>query len=132
NRPDSLKELIARVNRIRRDHPALQHDWRLRFHRVDNPELIAYSKTSEDLDDIILVVVNLDVNYVQSGWLELPLQELALDPEQAFQVHDLLGGERYLWRGARNFVQLGPKAMPAHIFHVRRKVHTERDFDGYA
>ncbi len=132
NRHDSLKELIARVNRIRRAHPALQHDWRLRFHAVDNPELIAFSKTSEDLADVILVVVNLDVNYVQSGWLELPLKELALDPEQAFQVHDLLGGERYLWHGARNFVQLDPKAMPAHIFHVRRKVHTERDFDGYA
>jgi len=65
--PDSLKGLVARVNEIRRENPALQSDWSLRFHAVDNDQLIVYSKATEDLSDIILVIVNLDPHYKQSG-----------------------------------------------------------------
>ena len=35
----SLKELIARVNRIRKENPALQSNRNLRFHGTDNPSL---------------------------------------------------------------------------------------------
>src|SRR5438445_4913472 len=45
----SLKELIGRVNLIRRDNKALQGDRSLRFHSVDNEEIICYSKHTEDL-----------------------------------------------------------------------------------
>jgi starch synthase (maltosyl-transferring) len=129
NRTDSLRGLVARVNEIRRENPALQSDWRLRFHAVDNDQLIAYSKATEDLSDIILVVVNLDPHYKQSGWVEVPLEDFQLAPHQSFQVHDLLTDARYLWQGARNYVELSPSVVPAHIFKVRRRVRTERDFD---
>jgi len=128
-RTDGLKDFIARVNRIRRENPALHHDWNLRFYPVDNDELICYGKATRDLDNIIVVVVNLDCNHVQSGWVELPLTDLGLDPEHPYQMHDLLTDARYLWHGARNFVQLDPGRSPAHIFRVRRRVHNERDFD---
>jgi starch synthase (maltosyl-transferring) len=59
-RPDSLRELIARVNRIRRENRALHSDWGLRFHRVDNEQIISYTKQTDDLENIILTVVNLD------------------------------------------------------------------------
>ena len=49
--PWSLRDLIARVNRMRRENPALQSDWNLRFHHVDNEQLICYSKTTRDLSD---------------------------------------------------------------------------------
>jgi len=127
--PDSLKGLVARVNEIRRENPALQSDWSLRFHTVDNDQLIVYSKATEDLSDIILVIVNLDPHYKQSGWVEVPLQDFQLAANQSYQVHDLLTGARYLWQGARNYVELNPSALPAHIFKVRRRVRTERDFD---
>jgi len=127
--PDSLKGLVARVNEIRRENPALQSDWSLRFHTVDNDQLIAYSKASEDLSDIILVIVNLDPHYKQSGWVEVPLTDFQLAPNQSYQVHDLLTGARYLWQGARNYVELNPSVLPGHIFKVRRRVRTERDFD---
>ena len=42
---------------------------------------------------------------------------------------DLLGGARYLWHGRRNYVALDPASAPAHIFRVRRRIRTERDFD---
>jgi starch synthase (maltosyl-transferring) len=127
--PDNLTELISRVNRIRRENPALQSDDRLVFHAVDNEQIIAYSKVTEDRDNVILVAVNLDPRHLQSGWLDLSLGELGLDPENAFQVHDLLTGERYLWRGSKNFVQLDPAFVPAAIFRLRRRIRTERDFD---
>ena len=127
-RPDSLREVITLVNRIRREHPALQRNDTLQFHPTDNDQLIAYTKRDES-GDVVLTVVNLDPHHTQSGWVDLQIQDLGIDPHEVFQVHDLLGGGHYLWSGYRNFVQLDPQAMPAHIFHVRRHVRTEQDFD---
>jgi len=127
--PGSLKGLISRVNEIRRENAALQSDWSLRFHPLDNDQLIAYSKVTEDLSDVILVIVNLDPRYKQSGWIDVPLDDFKLDPHQSYQVHDLLTDMRYLWHGSRNYVELNPFMLPAHIFKVRRRVRTERDFD---
>jgi starch synthase (maltosyl-transferring) len=131
DRPDSLRDLIARVNRIRRDNPALQSDWNLRFHPVDNDQLICYSKHTEDLANIMLIVVNLDPHHTQSGWVELPLDTLELGREGPYQVHDLLSDSRYLWHGPRNYVELSPQLVPAHIFRLRRRVRTEQDFEYY-
>jgi starch synthase (maltosyl-transferring) len=127
--PDSLRGLVTRINEIRRENPALQSDWSLRFHSIDNDQLIAYSKATEDLSDIILVIVNLDPHYKQSGWVDVPLDDFKLASNQSYQVHDLLTDARYLWHGARNYVELNPSVLPAHIFKVRRRVRTERDFD---
>jgi starch synthase (maltosyl-transferring) len=129
NRGDSLRELVAQVNRIRKENPALQADHNLRFYPVDNKELICFSKATDDLSNIILTVVNLDPHHLQAGWVELPLEELRLDPQQPFQVHDLLTGARYLWHGPANYVELDPRTIPAHIFRVRLRVRREQDFD---
>jgi len=129
DREDSLAEFIGRVNRIRRENPALQSDDGLAFHPVDNEQLIAYSKATPDLSNIVLTVVNLDPHHTQSGWIELPLESLGLDPAVPFQGHDLLGGARYLWHGRRIYLELRPHETPAHIVRLRRKVRTERDFD---
>jgi starch synthase (maltosyl-transferring) len=67
---------------------------------------------------MILVVVNLDPRNVQSGWVSVDLNELKLGNNEAYQVHDLLTEARYVWRGSRNFVQLDPSILPAHIFRV--------------
>lgn len=130
-RSDNLKEFIARVNRIRRDNPALHSDSSLRFHRVDNDQLLCYSKNTEDHANIILVVVNLNPYYTHSGWVELELQALGLDQEHSYQVHDLLSDSRYLWHGSRNYVEINPHIVPAHIFRVNRRLRTEQDFDYY-
>jgi starch synthase (maltosyl-transferring) len=129
-RPDSLNDFIARINHIRRDHPALQTDAGLRFHQVDNEALIAYSKTAPGGADAILTVVNLDPHHAQSGWLELQLDALGLQPGLAFQAHDLLSGARFLWQGGRNYVALDPQLTgPAHLLRIRHRVRSERDFD---
>jgi starch synthase (maltosyl-transferring) len=127
----SLKDFIARINRIRKKNPALQSNRNLRFHATDNDSLICYSKATDDLSNIIVVIVNLDSLHTQAGWVNLDFESLGLDPEHAFQVHDLLGEGRYLWKGPRNFVELIPESLPAHIFQLRRWVHSETDFDYY-
>jgi len=128
---ESLAELIARLNQVRRENPALQFNHNVCFHDVDNDQLLAYSKSTPDGANTILVVVNLDPYHVQSGWVQLPLELLKIKPGQTYQAHDLLGNARYFWQGERNFVQLDPKLMPAHVFALRRRVRTERDFDYY-
>ncbi len=128
-REDSLAPFIGRVNRARRENPALQQDWCLRFFPVDNELLVCYGKATASLDNIVIVVVNLDPGHVQSGWVELDLAALQIASDASYQMHDLVTGARYMWSGARNFVQLDPAHVPAHIFRLRRRVHSERDFD---
>jgi starch synthase (maltosyl-transferring) len=127
--PDSLRHVIARVNQLRRSEPALAHNHSLAFHPLDNDRLLAYSKRSPDGQSAVLVVVNLDPEYTQSGWVQLDLAALGLSADETFQVHDALSSSRYLWHGPRNFVQLDPKEVPAHLFRLRRKSRTERSFE---
>jgi starch synthase (maltosyl-transferring) len=128
-RKDSLKGFVTRLNRIRRENPALQRNDTLEFHTIDNEQLLAYSKTDPDGSNIVLTVANLDPHYTQSGWLELPLERLGIEPDRPYQMHDLLTGARFLWHGHRNFVQLDPRHVPVHVLRLRRKLRTEHDFD---
>ena len=132
DRPDSLAPFITRLNRIRRENPALQQDWNLRLHPVDNDLLLCYSKaglTADGQDDLLVMVANLDPHHVQSGWIELPLETFAMTAGDSFQAHDLLSGARFLWQGARQFVRLDPQSAPIHILRLRRRLRSERDFD---
>ena len=116
DRPGNLAPLIAKVNAIRKAHPALQSDWSLAFHGTDNDMLMCWSKRAGD--DAILVVANLDPHHVQSGWIDVDLRALGLSDYGAWTVEDLLAGERYPWWGSRNFVMLDPRRAPAHVFAV--------------
>ncbi|HUG22406.1 alpha-1,4-glucan--maltose-1-phosphate maltosyltransferase [Piscinibacter sp.] len=127
--PDSLRDFIARMNRIRRENPALHADGNLRFFGIDNDQLIAYAKSTPDAENVILTVVNLDPYHTQSGWLELDAQALGLDADLPYELHDLLSDQRFLWQGTRNFVILDPQRVPAHVFRLRRHMRREQDFD---
>lgn len=131
NRPDSLKDFIARVNEIRRGSPALAHHGVLKFHEAENEQIICFSRTAPDQSDIVLVVVNLDPHHRQSAWVTLPMDELGLPADRPYQMHDLLTDARYLWHGNRNYIELDPGGGPAHIFRIRRRSRTEQDFEYY-
>ena len=112
-RPDSLAELIGKLNQVRRSNPALQSDWSLRFHDVDNSQLLGYSK--QQGDNLVLTVVNLDPRNIHAGWIDFGT------PGDAYELHDLLSGGRYTWNGGRNYVELNPHTLPAHVFRVQRR-----------
>ena len=120
NSPYSIKDWIRRVNHARREHPALQSNKSIRFHQVDNEQIICYTKQTEDLSDVMLTVVNLDPHNTQSGWLHLPLESLGINPNQPYQVHDLLNDAQYTWEGGSNYVELNPHVAPAHLFWIRQ------------
>jgi starch synthase (maltosyl-transferring) len=131
--PWSLSDYITRINEIRRTNPALHTNRNLRFFEIDNESMIVYGKSTPDHSNLIVVVVNLDPVHTQSGWVKLPAAEFALGsgPGETYQVHDLISDARYLWHGDTNFVQLDPRASPAHILQVARRIRTEQDFDYY-
>jgi starch synthase (maltosyl-transferring) len=129
--PDSLWSLIARMNRIRNENAALQSDSGLHFCKIDNDQLIAYLKTDPGTSNVILTVVNLDPHQPQSGWVDLDVSSLKFEPDQPYQVHDLLSDQRYIWRGRYNYVLLDPQRAPAHVFRLRRRIRSEHDFDYY-
>ncbi len=122
NAPGSLVPFITIVNQIRRTNPALQINDTLQFHTTDNPNLMAYSKTTRDLKNAIVAIVNLDPYYQQSGWVDLDLGRLGLAPGDTFVMEDLLNGPSYTWSGRRNYVVLRPGVQAAHVFRVNRVV----------
>jgi starch synthase (maltosyl-transferring) len=125
---DSLKPYITRINRIRRENPALQQN-NLMFHPVKNEDIICYSRHTDDYENIIVVVVNLDPHHTHSAWLKLPVKEYGFNEGQTFQMHDLISNARYIWHAGENYLELNPNTVPAHIFRIRRRVRSEQDFD---
>ncbi len=114
--PQSIAPLITKVNKIRRENPALQSDLSLEFHKVDNPMVMCYHK--RDGENIILVAINLDPFNEQAGWIDLDLKALGIAHDETFDVEDLLTGVHYRWHDRSNYVALRPDVMPAHVFRV--------------
>jgi starch synthase (maltosyl-transferring) len=117
--PNSIAPLIANLNHIRRNNPALQRNENLHFHTVPNDELLVYSKSTPDQTNIILAVVNLDPVNTQSAMVTLDLDTLHLPTNTPYTVEDLLTHTTYTWQGPINYVSLTPHAT-AHIFRIAR------------
>ena len=120
-RADSLRDVITRVNGIRRENAALQTNERLSFHPTSDEKIICYSKSTEDAGNIIVAAVNLDPKRTRSGVIELPLEEWGLDPRRTLPVDDLINGGTPRWRGRRQQVRLDPRVSPAAIYRLRGK-----------
>ena len=127
--PHSLKPLIARINRIRRENQALQQTRNLMFHPTDREEIICYSKWTDDYSNIILVAANLDPHHTHSTWLYLPFEEMGVKTEKTYQMHELVSDARYMWSAGSNYLELNPQSMPVQVFRLRRRVRSENDFD---
>jgi starch synthase (maltosyl-transferring) len=127
--PKSLRDVITRINSIRKENPALQTTWNLEFYDTDNDNILCYGKATPDGENSLIIVVNLDPFHTQSGWVRIPVKELGLGEHQPYLVHDLIGDDKYIWEGERNFVEIDPKVMPGNIFRVRKKLKRETDFD---
>jgi starch synthase (maltosyl-transferring) len=129
DRPGNIKEYIARLNRIRREQPALQRYRNLRFYSAENDNILFYGKLEPAERQAVLVVVNLDPFRTQESNVLVPIHELGLRPDETYQLHDLITDRRYFWRGERNYVRLDPENEVAHIFRLLRWSYREQDFD---
>ena len=115
-----MRKLIALVNSIRKENPALQTTWNIFFAETQNDHLLCYGKTDDEKQNRIFVVVNMDPDFTQGGWIKIPLDELGISADRTFDVFDLLTGNRYKWNGEWNFVELNPLIFPAHIFRIEQ------------
>jgi starch synthase (maltosyl-transferring) len=113
--PRSIAPILATVNRIRHENPALHSNDSLRFHDAAQENLLCYSKTSRDRENVIVVVINLDPFVAHDGLVYLDLPGLDVG---RYEMHDLLGGERYEWHGRHNYIRLDPLQSPAHVFRL--------------
>jgi starch synthase (maltosyl-transferring) len=130
--PGSISDYIARLNAIRRENPALHAMAGLRFYPADSPHVLFYGKLTPARDNVILVAVNLDPFATHEATLQIPLAEIGIAPDETYELHELLGGDRRLVRGASHTVTLDPRTAPAHIYRLGRWRRRERDFDYYA
>ncbi|HVM28542.1 MAG TPA: alpha-1,4-glucan--maltose-1-phosphate maltosyltransferase [Mycobacteriales bacterium] len=118
----TLAPYLTMLNRIRREHPALQWMRNLQFHEVDSPDVMAWSKHlpgDGGNDDCILVVLNLDPHGAREATVRVDLPAIGFDWHDGIEVTDLVTGATYQW-GERNYVRLDPFSEPAHIFSVTR------------
>ncbi len=129
DRPGHIKELITKVNQIRRDNPALHHYTNLKFYEADNDNILFYGKSSPDKNNVILVAVNLDPYHAQEGTIHIPIQEFGIGWDETYQLHNLITDERMFCRGEQTYIRLDPHHEPAHIYHLTRWLRREHDFD---
>ncbi|HYG17789.1 MAG TPA: alpha-1,4-glucan--maltose-1-phosphate maltosyltransferase [Ohtaekwangia sp.] len=113
-----MTDIISMVNKARKHHPALQSTWNIQFCLVENPALIAYLKATDDLSDMLLIVVNLDAHARQSGYVQIPRQRLQLGEHINLKLHDLMTDEHYTWTQEWNFVEIDPFKLPFHLFKI--------------
>ena len=118
--PGNITDLVTTLNRVRREHPALQRSTNLRFYPSDNPSILWYGKMTEAGDDVIFVAVSLDPVAPQAATVEVPLEALGLAEDAPYRMRDLLGDAAYEWRGRRGWVRLDPQGAPAHVFLLER------------
>src|SRR5699024_375542 len=121
-RGDSLIGWLTMLNRIRREHPSLQILRNLRFHHVDDENLLAYSKSrtlADGTEDLLVVGANLDPHSTRESTLRLDMGALGLAWDERVEVTDLVTGATWEW-GEANYVRLGPEGEPVHVVTVRR------------
>lgn len=118
NRRTKIRDVMTRINRIRKENAALQTTWNIEFGETDNQQLLCYAKIDDMNSNKMLMVINLDPHHVQSGWIKVPVQYLGLTSGSAYTVHDLMTDMYYQWHHEWNYVELHPGVMPVHVFRI--------------
>lgn len=113
-----MTEMIRLVNKTRKENPAMQSTWNISFCSIENPNMVAYLKATDDLKSIMLIIVNLDPNQKHSGYVQLPLSRLHVQRSLHVKLVDQMTGEKYAWMQEWNFVELDPNRIPFHLFKL--------------
>jgi starch synthase (maltosyl-transferring) len=125
DRKGNISDYIARLNAIRREHPALHEYDNLQFFEVQDDNLLGYVKSMPDNSDIVLMMVNLDPFNAHDAWFNIPLHDLGIADDQQYVGHELLGDQSFMWTGSWQHLRLDPHVNPAMIIHLRPWQHTD-------
>jgi starch synthase (maltosyl-transferring) len=127
----NIKSFIKRVNRIRKENPALHEYKNLTFYRADDDNVLFYGKATDDKSNVIFIAVNLDPFRGHEADIYIPVEKFGLKPDETYELHNLINDDRLLFKGERNMIYLDPEFEPAHIYRLEKWVHKEKDFDYY-
>ncbi len=115
---NKLTQLITRINQIRNEQSAFQFTNNIDFCSIENDQILAYFKQSEDGENSILCVVNLDPYNKHGGWVQVPRHKMGISGDTPMRMTDLVTGDSYIWNQEWNFVELDPYQVPYHIFSI--------------
>ncbi len=118
NSPANIRADIALMNRLRREHPALQDFTNLTFHNAGNDNILYFARSTPAKDDFLLFAVNLDPHNGQGADFEIPLWEFGLPDEAAIDGENLVTGERFVWYGKNQQMWLDPNQYPYLIWRL--------------
>jgi starch synthase (maltosyl-transferring) len=117
NAPGNIKDYIGRLNRIRRENPALLQTANLRFLQVDNDYVTGFLKQSVDGNNAVACAIAL-AGSPHEFWLHFGDQTIGPRDEQrpVRMIENLITGEKRLleWNGTR--LRIDPQQDPALIF----------------
>ncbi|MBX2846146.1 MAG: alpha-1,4-glucan--maltose-1-phosphate maltosyltransferase [Saprospiraceae bacterium] len=115
---NKLTKLITKINYVRKAHKALQQTNNIHFCSIENDKILAYYKWDQNKDSHVLAIVNLDSNYTQQGWVQVPYHLLGKEVGTPLSMNDLITGNQYTWNEEWCFVELSPD-LPYHLFEVK-------------
>jgi starch synthase (maltosyl-transferring) len=115
DRPGNIRAWITRLNRIRREHPALQALGPLAFMPAHDDAVLFYAKATPGGDDVVLVLANLDPHAPRTPWIELQPERLGLPADGSFRMEDLMTGDSWTWAGRHHQVHLDPADTPCRV-----------------
>jgi len=128
-RPGNIRDYITRLNRIRKDNPALHEFENLRFYQAENDHILFYGKSTFDHTNNLLFAVNLNPYQTQEAVLHIPIGELGIKEDETYQLHELMTDTYNLVKGSSYSIRLDPHEEPAAIFAIRKWTRREQDFD---
>ena len=113
----TLAPYLTLLNDVRRRLIPLQDLRSLRFHRTEDPEVIAYSKQVGD--QVTLVVCSLDPHAVRETtvWWDMPA--IGMDWTDRFVAQDHVTGQSFTW-GQATYVRFDPAEVVAHIVSIEQ------------
>jgi starch synthase (maltosyl-transferring) len=116
----SLAGYLGKLNAIRKAHPALRWLRNIRFHHVDDENVLVFSKSRvvDGRRDTILVVANLDPHATRETMVHLDMPLLGTGWDDHFRARELITEQTWIWQ-RDNYVRLGPDNHPIHIIEVR-------------
>jgi starch synthase (maltosyl-transferring) len=118
NKPGNIKDYISRLNRIRRDNPALLQTGNLRFAQLDDTQVTGFVKESVDGDNAVAVAVALAKEGPRDFWFHFG--DIEIGPQDSRRrikaIENLITGERHVveWGGVR--LHINQQQDPALLF----------------
>ncbi|WP_407946323.1 alpha-1,4-glucan--maltose-1-phosphate maltosyltransferase [Peptidiphaga gingivicola] len=125
---NGIPHLLGNLNRIRRDHPALQRLRGLVINPTSNEKILSFTRfarpeeTPNGKFDAVIVVLNLDPYATRDALVYLDLTPFGVNPRwdagPILRVTDELSGQTFLWNESP-YVSLDPRGQCAHILSVK-------------